>query len=132
MHTGMAQASIQAMIPGAALPDSLSKPTMKPAFTKIPALWMLSMLSTNERLVFCFFCMATSVSASGLSIPTKTAKKLALLRSCISGTSSERFTDASVLSSKGKRCLTCQSIRWGRNLRSAFLLPIRLSSTKST
>ena len=39
-------------------------------------------LSARLRRVFCFFLACTNVSGSGLSMPTKTAKKFAFRISC--------------------------------------------------
>jgi len=51
--------------------------------------------------VFCFFCIDTSVSVSGLSMPTKIVKKFAALISANRASSSAMLIDASVENSNG-------------------------------
>ena len=59
------------------------------------------MLSGMLRRVFCFFCICRSVSGSGLSIPTNSAKKLACCIMSSSSGSSARLMEASVENSNG-------------------------------
>ena len=53
------------------------------------------------RLVFCFLRIWISVSGSGLSMPTKTAKKFASFIACSISSSSARLIEASVENSNG-------------------------------
>ncbi len=66
---------MQSTMGPATLLCSASKPMMKPAFTKMPARWLRSTLSAMPRRAFCSLWASTSASGSGLSMPTKTAKK---------------------------------------------------------
>ena len=75
---------------------SVSKPTMKPAVTNMPARRCVCTLSAIERLVFCFFCVWTSVASSGVSMPVNRAKKFASRIIPSSSSSSARLSEASV------------------------------------
>ena len=44
----------------------------------MPARYILCTLSDNDRRVFCFFCIDTSVPLSGLSMPTKISVEVRL------------------------------------------------------
>ena len=90
------------------------------------------MLSGMLRRVFCFLRIATSVAVSGLSMPTKTPTKLALRHQLqefgIVGEIERGF------GGELERIVARfePPARSGRNAFTAFLLPMRLSSTKST
>ena len=133
MQTGMFAASMQSTIAPATPAFSPSKPTMKPAFTKMPARWILWMLATMSPRVFCLLSAWISVAASGVSSPTKMAKKLLSRMSRSSSSSSARSRLASVVNSKGQFFASrARRASSRRNGFSARRFPIRLSSTKST
>ena len=83
--------------------------------------------------VFCFFCIDTSVSLSGLSMPTNTMKKLSLSHHrqqlVVIGEIERGFRRE--LERIAMLLLPRDRAR-GRNAFTAFLLPMKLSSTKSS
>ena len=101
MQMEMAASSISSTITSAPPSTSLSKPTMKPASTKMPKDCTMRTVSAMSRFRFCFFCIAASTAGSGLSMPMKTAKNLASRSMASSSRSSARFSDASVAKSNG-------------------------------
>ena len=83
--------------------SSLSKPTIMPAHTSMPAFWMRCTFSTMPppARTFCSLRASRSESSLGLSMPTNTATMCASAISAISSASSARSSEASVTKRSG-------------------------------
>ena len=75
---------------------SLSKPTMKPPWTCIPARWIRFTSATRSRLRLCFLLHSARLSSAGVSMPTNTVSNPASTINVMSSGSSARLIEASV------------------------------------
>src|SRR5512146_1336011 len=75
---------------------SLSKPTMNPPITSMPACCTVFTASDRSRLRFCSLLHSSSPSCDGVSMPMNTFLNPARAMSSHSSVSSARFMDASV------------------------------------
>ena len=132
MQTGIADSSISSTMASAMPGFSLSKPTMKPAVTNMPAALILWTLSGMLRRVFCFLRICDQRLGIGAFDADEHADEIRLVHQ------PQQFVVVGEiergLGGELERIIVlfCHFLRSGRNAFTAFLLPIRLSSTKST
>ena len=101
MDTGMRASWMNRKCSSKIAGSSLSNPTIIPAITSIPALWIRCTDSRMSSRMFCVFFASARLAARGDSMPTKMVVKCAFFMRCRSSSSWATFSETSVMNSMG-------------------------------